>query len=576
MLRPTLILCLAVLNSASVAFADSAGSFLWDPPVNNEANVYARVIELQHAGSQNGKLLATWEHWYDNSSTGGEANGTQGSFIIRESNDTGYTWTTLSTVYDEQTGSGHPCTHFWQPFLFEFPRQLGQYPEGTILLVGNLVPSNSSWTQFYAWRSSDQGNSWTPVGEWQYGYTNDEGTRLGIWEPFLYLDDQDRLVAVFSDERDPMQHSQMLVHVVSEDGGDTWGEVVRDVASDAQPDRPGMATVALMDNGEYIMSYEICGRPMCPAHVKKSWDGVTWNTSYTGVAVQTYDNFFPGSSPYIAWDPHQKQLYLAGLKMWYTDTITLASEDHRSVLINTAHGDGPWYWAPAPFQVNNQSGACNSDYSPNLLPLSNGQLRYTAPSSHDNSGLCAEMTGEAPIGLLPFDADFAQKGQAGWINVGGNWSVSGSDYVAIADNRDATAITGSTAWTDYEVEADVMVSNASGVVAVSARVSAPIQGTNAFLGYLASINAAVGNLTLSRISHQQVVLASAAYPGGFSTNTWYHLSMSVSKYNLTATVTGSGNATTVSSVDNSFPQGMAGLLARPGGGTFRNVTVKAS
>ncbi|KAJ5974160.1 hypothetical protein N7481_011370 [Penicillium waksmanii] len=44
--------------------ADSGGSFLWNPPWFNEANVYARMIKLQHAGDRNGKLLATWEHWY--------------------------------------------------------------------------------------------------------------------------------------------------------------------------------------------------------------------------------------------------------------------------------------------------------------------------------------------------------------------------------------------------------------------------------------------------------------------------------------------------------------------------------
>jgi hypothetical protein len=47
------------------ASADADGTYLWDPPVPNEANVYARVIELKHAGDLNGNLLATWEHWYE-------------------------------------------------------------------------------------------------------------------------------------------------------------------------------------------------------------------------------------------------------------------------------------------------------------------------------------------------------------------------------------------------------------------------------------------------------------------------------------------------------------------------------
>lgn len=50
----------------SPVVADAQGSLLWDPTHKNEANIYARIIELQHAGPNNGKLLATWEHWYAN------------------------------------------------------------------------------------------------------------------------------------------------------------------------------------------------------------------------------------------------------------------------------------------------------------------------------------------------------------------------------------------------------------------------------------------------------------------------------------------------------------------------------
>ncbi|KAH8812604.1 Sialidase, partial [Xylogone sp. PMI_703] len=401
----------------SPVFADSWGSYLWDPPVDNEANVYARVIELKHAGSMNGKLLATWEHWYTLDSTSMLPNGTEGNFIIRESDDAGNSWNTLTTVRDTQTGPGHPCARFWQPFFFEFPRRLGKYPEGTLLLVGNLVPTNKTFTEFFTWRSMDHGRTWDPVGAWQHGGT----TGVGIWEPFLYLDNRGRLVAIFSDERDTENHSQMLVHVVSEDGGDSWGEVVRDVASTAQTDRPGMATVALMDNGDYIMSYEICGRPNCPVHVKTSKDGVTWNAGDVGSSVITDGGIYPGSSPYTIWDPSTKQVVLASHAIWSISTDTQAPEFHRAVFINKNHGKGAWFWSPSPWYVYNGSGLCNSNYSPNLLPLSKGIIRYTAPASEGTSGLCSERTGEAPIGMLPYYANFSANGQSGWINFGGNW-----------------------------------------------------------------------------------------------------------------------------------------------------------
>lgn len=580
-------LCLAAAISRTAA--DGQGAYLWDPPVDNEANVYARVIELQHAGDHhNGRLLATWEHWYTEGASSAVGNGSAGSFIIRESDDGGDSWTTLTTVQDSDTGPGHPFALFWQPFLFEYPVPLGGYPAGTLLLVGNLVPQNKSLTAFYTWRSTDHGQTWNPVGGGGGAGGRGRGTAwqqggppgAGIWEPFLYLDLQGRLVAVFSDERNHTTHSQMLVHVVSEDGGDTWSsEVVRDVASDAQTDRPGMATVARMDNGQYAMSYEVCGRPNCPVHVKTSTDGVTWRETDLGTAVVTDDSLYAGSSPYTVWDPSTKQLVLASHAVWDVATDVQAPEFHRAVFTNAEYGTGVWSWSPAPWYVNNASAACNSNYSPNLLPLSaNKSIRYTAPASEGTTGLCSERTGAAPIGVLPYRADFAAHGQLGWINFGGNWTVEGGAYsVGTVGNIHARAVTGSSGWADYTIAADAMiVGSAGGVVGLNARVAAPMNGLNAFKGYTTSINSFTGNLTVSREAHAMVVLASVAHPGGIVSDTWYHLSLTVHGYKLTATLSsaaGSSSTTTIDTIDNSFPQGLAGLLANDGAGSFQNVEI---
>ncbi|KAL1896056.1 hypothetical protein Sste5346_004795 [Sporothrix stenoceras] len=567
---------LSLYSTFSSASADSPGSYLWDPPVDNEANVYARIIELRNAGAQNGRLLATWEHWYTTGPDSAIGNGTAGSFIVRSSDDGGDSWSTLATVEDTVSGGGHPYALFWQPFFFEYPVHVGDYPAGTLLLVGNLVPQNKSVTEFYTWRSTDHGATWTMISDtpWQTG--GPPGS--GIWEPFLYLDASGKLVAVFSDERNYTTHSQMLVHVVSDDGGDTWGDVVLDVASDAQTDRPGMATVALMDNGEYAMSYEVCGRPNCPVHVKTSKDGVTWGdgASDVGTAVVTEDSLYAGSSPYTAWDPATNQLVLACHAVWDVATDTQAPESRRAVFTNDNYGQGVWSWSPAPWAVSNASAACNSNYSPNLLPLSNNSIRYTAPTSEGTTGLCSEKTGIAPIGVLPYSSDFAANGQQGWFNLGGNWTVDDDEYsVGSVGNIDARAVTGSSGWTDYTVEADAMIVGSSGVVGLNARVSAPFNGLNAFKGYTAAINSFTGNLTVSREAHAMVVLATAAHPGGIVGNTWYHLSLKVSGYDLTATVTSATgtSSTTVKAVDNTFPRGMAGLLANDGAGSFKNVKI---
>lgn len=576
-----LSLAIAALWSAAVTpvAADAQGSFLWEPAYDNEANVYARVIELHYAGADNGKLLATWEHWYaNNTENAGFPNGTEGSFIIRESDDDGATWSTLTTIYDTQEGPGHPAARFWQPFFFEFPHEIGGYPEGTLLLVGNLVPTNKSFTEFYTWRSADHGRTWDPVGAWQEG-----GTALsGIWEPYLYLDGEGSLVAAFSDERDAENHSQMLVQVVSTDGGDTWGEVERTVVSGRKGDRPGMPTVVKLDNDEYLLTYEICGREpvRCPIHVKKSPDGRNWEEADLGTAVVSEDNRYAGSSPYMVWDDSTKQLVLAPHNVWDIDTNARAPEAERVVYTNKNHGAGPWQWATSPWAVSYASAACNSNYSPHLLPRGGGVLRYTAPTSQGSKGFCAERTGQAPVGVLPYEADFAANGQVGWINTGAagkaTWSVSGGEYRVSTVGKDisALALTGSTAWANYEVSADVKIVGDPGVVGVVARVSQPKPGLDKFRGYTLAINSATGNLTLSRNTDNQVVLHSEAYEGGIKTGEWYSLSLAVKGSELTATVSGGpGSELTYKATDEGHEWGLAGLIGKIGGGSFRNVAV---
>ncbi|KAG2415817.1 hypothetical protein HFD88_007009 [Aspergillus terreus] len=576
--------CLTAFISSVTA--DSPGSPLYLGAFPNEANGYARVIQLQHAGDQNGKLLATWEHWYTTGPDSKAPNGTAGNFIILESaSDKGDAWSTLATVHDPQTGPGHPSPFFYQPFLFEFPKQLGKYPAGTLLLVGNL--SNGTSTQFFSWRSRNHGKSWDPVGAWQESAWQNGDTSNGIWEPFLYLDSKGRLVAVFSDERGHPAHSQMLVHVVSEDGSDTWsggdcvngtGCVVRDVASPVSSQRPGMASVARMDNGEYFMSYEVCleFNAVCHVHGITSPDGINWNETDVGVAIETADRISPWASPYTVWDPAAKQLVLGSMQQFLNNTVNLdAPENHRSVFINKNHGKGEWFWAPSPWTAPASTDICSSNRSPDLLPLAGGGIRYTAPAPEGSTGLCGERTGKASIGALPYTADFAADGQAGWIDLGGAWNVSGGEYRFAASNASAVAVTGSSGWKDYELSVDVMISGTSGVVGLSARVSASSTGQNSLKKYTAAISSASGNLTISRDGHDTTVLHSAAHPGGIQPNKWYHLSFAVQADKLTVELAGgrNGSHSSFTSTDGGFHQGMAGLFGKSGSGSFKNVKI---
>lgn len=563
------MLCgMLILTGGGTAGADAAGRLVYQGSSPHEFNIYARTITLEHAGGQNGRLLSIFEHNFDD--------GTPASFILRTSTD-GESWSTRATIPDPETGPGHPVSNMWQPSLFEFPHRIGAYPAGTLLLAGNMVPADGSFTQFYTWRSTDHGVTWQPVGELQRGGTFGKG----IWEPFLALDAHGRLVAYFSDERDAPNHSQMLVHVVSTDGGNTWGPVVRDVASTVAADRPGMPTVARMGpHGRFVLSYEVCGRPNCEVRYKFSADGVHWNPTDLGRAVVTTDGRYPGHSPYLTWVPETQQLVLAGQRVYSATGHQTTGEDYRAVFVNDSRGNGDWGWAPAPWTVSNASASCNANYSPNLLPTGQGGvIRYTAPTSTGTSGTCAEATGAAPVGYLPYTDDFGSGSDAGWIDYGGTWAVHDGIYSQRSGGDvGAKALTGSTLWQDYTVSADVRITSASGDAGLLARITDPGVGPDSHAGYTAFFDAGAGNLTIARQQYAYEPLGSVPIAGGVQQNSWYHLTLTVTGFTLSATLTPlAGGATTRLHVQDpyrSFAAGMVGLRGHAGTADFRHVSIQ--
>ncbi|OGE52608.1 hypothetical protein PENARI_c010G00078 [Penicillium arizonense] len=589
MVRLSTLATQAVLHLATFftqsALADSDGIVVWPPEVPNEGNGYSRVIQLQHAGDSNGNLLAIWEHWYTQGDTK-SSNGTASHYIIRESGDNGTTWDTLTTISDPLTGTGHPATLFYQPFLFEFPQQLGKYPEGTLLLVGNLAKDLN--TDFVSWRSTDHGKTWTVVGKFLHGSKNEKGR---IWEPFVYLDSKGGIVTVFSDQTDFQKHAQKLSSVTSGDGGDTWSDPEEVVVGSRFVDRPGMATVAKMDNGEFIMSYEWCignvttgemtSEP-CPIHVKMSVDGVSWNKSDTGTVIYTTDGIQTFGSPYTIWDPTEKKVIVSSkTKRWQNDTKVYPPENRRILFVNNNYGKGGWSWAPSPWTAPKDTDVCGANYSPNLLLLPNGTVLYTAEASidgNDPKSHCTLRTGAAPIASLPYKSDFSGIGQAGWIDFDGTWSIADDQYNFAPVPSSATlAITGSSGWTDYEVSAEVIITSKSGVVGLVARASASRSVPNTLTRYTAAIDSNSGKVTVYRVADKATALKSEAHSGGIKGNKSYHLSLSVRSTNITVTLSEDGRAkTTVTASDDGLKSGLAGLYGSYGSGGFKNVQISSS
>ncbi|MEU1268476.1 RICIN domain-containing protein [Streptomyces sp. NPDC005799] len=362
---PPLLLLLALVAAVGAVLLPAAGrahalsrpsQTMYTPPSGTPApgTLYPRAIRLEHSGSSSGTVLATFEQYTSGTPV----------FPIYRSTDNGNSWTKISDVADTQNGWGMR----WEPQLFELPTALGSFPVGTLLIAGDSVPSDRSATKIDMYASTDHGLTWTFVSNIATGgrAISDNGY-TPVWEPF-FLMNGNRLVVYYSDQRDT-NHGQKLVHQVSTDGVN-WGPVVDDVAMPTYGDRPGMATVAQLPNGKYVMTYEYGGAPEknFAVYYKISADPEAFG-SVTGQVLKATDGYVPSSAPYVTWLP------TGGAN----GTLVVSANSTGDLFLNTQNGAAN---AWTRIQSNVAGG-----YSRGMLPLPDGHSLEVFSGGYNGSSL---------------------------------------------------------------------------------------------------------------------------------------------------------------------------------------------
>ena len=159
---------------------------------------------------------------------------------------------------------------------YVLPGAVGGFPPGTVLWAGSFG-QNSTPRQMSlrVWASLDAGATWQFAS-----VLAATTTEYGLWEPEFAVDINGTLVAAYSDETDPLLHSQRLMLARSSNVV-TWSTPVPVVQSDLQAVRPGMAIIRILPCAPplYVMAYEVCGATgavQCIVHYRTSMDGWDW------------------------------------------------------------------------------------------------------------------------------------------------------------------------------------------------------------------------------------------------------------------------------------------------------------
>lgn len=385
------------LLAASPAAATTSG-VLYAPNTTanpNEDASYPRVIRLEHSGSANGTLLATFSH----SGVGS----TPADFPIYQSTNNGATWSSspIGTVTD--------TVHGWDldgPTLFELPQAEGDLAAGTLLAAGTAWQRNNYTEQaIEVFVSTDHGVTWSYRSSCtsESGQADTEGH--GIWEPDFNIDSSGNLNCYFSDERPSSNgYAQVLAQVTSTDGGATWGSEVYDVAVQDGVQRPGMTTVVKLPNGTYGMTYEDCKAgydpdTACSVYFKTSSDGDTWSpVSGLGSLVETSDGRHFLHTPQLAWSPAggpDGTLIVSGQRVvtGADGSISVMAESGQVLMTNTDLGSGSWTEMRAPVVVNPTGGYDGSEtscpgYSSPILPSVDGNTILELAGTAISNGHC--------------------------------------------------------------------------------------------------------------------------------------------------------------------------------------------
>jgi len=170
-----------------------------------------------------------------------------------------------------------------------------------------------------------------------------------------------------------------------------------------------------------------------------------------------------------------------------------------------------------------------------------------------------------------FDADFSRSDA--WNALGGSWDAHTGVIESKSEERGAKLISRLGPWSNMEVQADMLMSDADGESGILLRTSQEEEGVNAYNGYFASIRAMDGMVQISRSDYGLRSLVHAQLHTNAVAGSWLHLRLAAAGCALLFEVTPStGQPITLATTDAvCLQKGSFGLRSSQSGTLWRNL-----
>lgn len=166
-----------------------------------------------------------------------------------------------------------------------------------------------------------------------------------------------------------------------------------------------------------------------------------------------------------------------------------------------------------------------------------------------------------------------------WTPYGGVWALDHGVFDNNSDERGAKLMSGSPAWTNVALSADVRLDQSAGDVGLMIRSTDEDLGVDAYNGYYAGLRALEGTLIAGRSNYSWSEVSPVTLPGGVHEGIWYHLQLVMYGCRLGIAAENLSTHQTASLLlheDNCVPSGRIGLRSLSTGGQWRNVRVEQS